>query len=98
MMMPIDYRGPHATQTGAGKLAAASILLTLIAVIGWVIRNNTIFLLGISIAPIAGMALALTGIAIGWRQRAKVIMCAIAFALNVIPAFFGWLIIIHGVC
>jgi hypothetical protein len=31
-------------------------------------------------------------------QRAGVIRCAVAIAVNVIPAFFGYMILIHGVC
>src|SRR4051812_41983558 len=101
--MLVDYEprsvtARNARNKRAGKLAAASLLLVLIPIIGGVTGNNPLLLLGITAAPLAGIAIATGGLIVARRQPAGTIMCAIALAANIVPAWAGWLICIHGVC
>jgi hypothetical protein len=97
--MLVDYQ-PRSKVRGkrAGNLAAASMMLLLIPIIGLKTHNETVITLGITVAPLAGIALALGGLVIARRQPAGAIACAVALAANIIPALFGWLIFIHGIC
>ena len=101
--MLVDYE-PRSVATRsarnkrAGKLAAASILLVLIPIIGGLTHNNALLLLGITAAPLAGIVIAIGGLIVARRQPAGTIMCAIALASNIVPAWAGWLICIRGVC
>jgi len=97
--MLVDYQPrSQIRDKRALKLAASSVLLLLIPIIGLSTHNNALVLLGITIAPLAGIALALGGLLVGWRQPAGAIACAVALAANIVPVIFGWLIFIHGVC
>jgi len=94
----VDYASCHPTNRRAAKLALASALLVLIPIIGLLTKSNTVVLLGISLAPIAGIAIATLGIIIGRQQIVCVFWCALAIEAHFISAFFGWLILVHGVC
>ena len=88
--LPLDYRTPEPKPPNtslARLLAALSLGVLAVPIIGGAIRSGPLFLLGGLIAPLVGMILAGTGLARG-RGSGGHVACGVALLITLLVATF----------
>ena len=98
---PLDYHTPLRRRAPgniarANALAVWSLACPCVPAAGFMFQIGPMFLCGGAIAPLVGIALAITGI---FCDRRATAICCVAMGMNaLVIAYFGWLIFVRGLC